>query len=87
MTDPLDDEQMLALNAALEAEPDNPEHFYTRGKRRAELGDTSGAIQDFDRAIALSPRNPAYYVERGNCYYELGDTKRRAGDSRSPCPA
>ncbi|MBI1258729.1 MAG: tetratricopeptide repeat protein [Chloroflexi bacterium] len=80
MSDLADDAQLLSLSAALDHEPNNPEHFFARGKRRADLGDYAQAIEDFDRAIALSPRTAAYYVERGDCYHWSGDTRRCLAD-------
>ena len=43
------------------------------GTVRADLGDSAGAIQDFDEALHLQPDYPQAYVNRGNVRSDLGD--------------
>jgi|GEM_PF-802550 len=44
-----------------------------RGNARRDLGDLTGAISDYDRAIALDPQDVAAYNNRGNARRAQGD--------------
>ncbi len=46
---------------------------YASGVGKAWYGDTSGAIQDFDQALALKSDYANAWYERGNAYYSDGD--------------
>jgi hypothetical protein len=69
------------LDAARDAMPsDAPKShvsrfFYVRGVVRANMGDTSGAIQDLDTAVSVWPRDDNKAVEQlENLYRRTGDT-------------
>lgn len=69
------------LDAARDAMPsDAPKShvsrfFYMRGVVRANVGDTSGAIQDLDTAVSIWPRDENKAVEQlENLYRQAGDT-------------
>ena len=57
-------EQEIASSIAGQA--DNPSLYSSRGRVRFELGNVSGAIEDYDRALLLSPTDPLLYHRR--CY-------------------
>jgi hypothetical protein len=69
------------LDAARDAMPaDAPKShvsrfFYMRGVVRANMGDTSGAIQDLETAVSVWPRDENTAVEQlENLYRQTGDT-------------
>lgn len=47
--------------------------FYRRGVAKIENGDRTGALVEFDRAIAKNPENAEAYYKRGNIRYDLGE--------------
>jgi tetratricopeptide (TPR) repeat protein len=54
----------------------NPQDFqayFSRGLKRAALGDHQGAIQDYNQAIKINPHNSNAYYNRGNSRLQLGD--------------
>ena len=48
-----------------EINPVNPNYFYLRGLAKSELGDSKGAIKDFDLEIINNPLNGDAYFQRG----------------------
>jgi tetratricopeptide (TPR) repeat protein len=53
------------MNAAVAANTGDPELWLFRGRYRVERGDCRGAVQDFDRALALAPDNAAAFGASG----------------------
>lgn len=51
--------------------PANAEAYYNRGFERLEIGDYSGAMADYDAAIALAPDRATSYNNRGLAKYYL----------------
>lgn len=51
--------------------PANAEAYYNRGFERLEIGDYSGAMADYDAAIALAPDRANSYNNRGLAKYYL----------------
>lgn len=56
----------------VEANPDDPRATDRRGDARLFAGDPAGAIDDFDRAIALRPDLAAHHWRRGIALYYAG---------------
>src|SRR5688572_22467782 len=55
----------LALFEELVAAEPTPAHFFHRGLSRFRVGDTAGAIADYDRAIELAPEYVDAFWRRG----------------------
>jgi len=58
-------EALPLLDQAVEADPDDVDVRYQRGVVRARTGDSEGAIEDLERALALRPHFPAAALELG----------------------
>jgi tetratricopeptide (TPR) repeat protein len=54
-------------------QPRTAESFRGRADIRVKVGDVSGAIGDYAKAIALEPDSPVNYTSRGNAYVRLKD--------------
>jgi tetratricopeptide (TPR) repeat protein/S1-C subfamily serine protease len=54
--------------------------YYNRGKIKFSLGNTQGAIADFNRAIALSPKDIEAYINRGAVKSYLGNNQEAIAD-------
>jgi len=54
--------------------------YANRGATRARLGDTRGAIEDFNEALAREPDDAAVLVNRGNAHVLLGEFKEAIAD-------
>src|ERR1019366_4497288 len=54
--------------------------YNNRGQAYSELGQTSFAIRDFDRAIEAWPSNAHAYSNRGLAYNDLGQPQRAIED-------
>jgi len=61
------------MNAAVAANGREPELWLFRGRYRIDANDCRGAIQDFDRAIALAPENAAAFGAAGVARVCAGD--------------
>ncbi len=57
-----------------------PECFLLRGQALAALGDTAGALADFDHAVAKNPELGAAYLHRGRLLRGLGRLEDAAKD-------
>jgi Flp pilus assembly protein TadD len=68
------------MNAAVAANSRDPELWLFRGRYRIDANDCRGAIQDFDRAIALAPDNAGAFGASGVARLCAGD---RAGARRA----
>jgi Flp pilus assembly protein TadD len=68
------------MDAAVDADGRDPELWLFRGRYRIDAGDCRGAIQDFDRAIALAPDNAGAFGASGVARLCTGD---RAGARRA----
>ena len=71
---------LALMNAAVAANAADPELWLFRGRYRVERGDCRGAVQDFDRALALAPDNAAAFGASGVARLCAGD---RAGARRA----
>ena len=47
--------------------------YYNSGTDKGELGDTRGAIQDYNKATELNPNFTDAYMNRGISKFKLGD--------------
>ena len=52
-----------------------------QAKAKSDLGDQTGAIDDYSRAIALYPREPQNYVQRGRLHYALKNYQQAIADA------
>jgi Flp pilus assembly protein TadD len=71
---------LALMNAAVAANAADPELWLFRGRYRVERGDCRGAVQDFDRALALAPDNAGAFGASGVAKLCAGD---RAGARRA----
>jgi Flp pilus assembly protein TadD len=68
------------MNAAVAANARDPELWLFRGRYRIEAGDCRGAVQDFDRSIALAADSAAAFSASGVARLCAGD---KAGARRA----
>jgi len=54
--------------------------FNSRGVVREALGNQSGALADYDKAIELNPGEPSFYQNRSNLKRTMGDLKGAQAD-------
>src|SRR5207245_2781862 len=59
------DRSLALVDAALRAQPDEPELWLFRGRYRVEAGSCTEAAADFRKAEQLAPANPASYASEG----------------------
>jgi tetratricopeptide (TPR) repeat protein len=59
---------------------DRPEPYFCRGNARAALGDASGALADYERALELRPGFTQAIHNRGTVRLEAGDAVRALAD-------
>lgn len=62
-----------AYDSYVERHPDDWRGPMLRGALRFRRGDNAGALQDFDRVVALSPEQEPYLWQRGISQYYAGD--------------
>jgi WD40 repeat protein/tetratricopeptide (TPR) repeat protein len=68
------------LDRLTRAEPKRAAHWIARGKVRASLGQLSGAVGDYTRAIELGEKGREVRLERGRAYAALRRWDRAAAD-------
>jgi tetratricopeptide (TPR) repeat protein len=61
------------LTSAVELRPHDAFALHLRAGARRELGDLSGAVEDFSRALAANPRLAGAYNDRGVARYARGE--------------
>src|SRR5579864_215104 len=61
-----------AVNRALQANAQFAPSHFLRGKIRMEQNDLSGALADFERAVALDPKYPLPYYKMAQIYARQG---------------
>jgi len=64
---------LLLLITLTEVSAQTAQEFIDSGRIRSGLGNFNGAIDDYNKAIALSPDNSSYYISRGTVKYKMGD--------------
>lgn len=67
------DRSLKLLEAAVRAKPAEFELRMFRGRYRIEMGNCSGALEDFAAARNLTPRNPIPYASAGLAHLCLGN--------------
>ena len=68
---------------AIEVGPDAPRAwlaYMNRGNVRAQLGDTAGALADYDAAVVREQRHPLPWFNRGTSRMKAGDWKGAVAD-------
>ncbi|MCF6130908.1 tetratricopeptide repeat protein [Flavobacterium wongokense] len=64
------DYDVLATNE-LDDSPDKPMFFVKKAKLKDRISNSSGALGDYDKAIALSPNNASIYFDKAEYQYRL----------------
>jgi len=59
------------LNTVLASQPDNPDALNLMGFSKRKLGDLSGALQYYDKALALQPNHVGANEYLGELYLEM----------------
>ena len=72
--------QIAEWDAAIEQNPEDVNAYFERGLAKIELGDYSGAVLDFDEAIALDDTSGDYYRERAKAYALMNRNLEDAAD-------
>ena len=73
-------EALAALNRAVAGAPDRPDAYRHRGFARQQIGDHSGAADDFSRVLEMVPDEVATLYQRANAWFFLNDRKRCLAD-------
>lgn len=73
-------EAILALDQALEREPNTPSALSNRGIVKMVSGDKEGAIKDFNKVIELAPKDPDGYKNRGIYFQRVGNYQAAIDD-------
>ena len=76
---------LAKLNAAVAADPTDPELYNNRGNALLNAGQAAESLKDYDRAIAMKPSDPAFFTNRGLAYERLGNPQRACADYQSAC--
>lgn len=69
-----------ALEVACSLLPSQPAYVHELAKCRQACGDYTGAIEAFDKAIAIQPRNARAFFRRGLAHRSLGKYEEAAKD-------
>ena len=56
--------------------------YFQRGNAKNNLGDYSGALSDFNKALSLNRSNPLIYYNRGFTWLNLKNTSKACKDFR-----
>lgn len=70
---------------AIDAEPENPSHYTTRGFFLLKQKRFAEALQDFSTCIRLEPDKPGGYLTRGLVYSELKRNSEADADFKEAC--
>jgi serine/threonine protein kinase/tetratricopeptide (TPR) repeat protein len=65
---------------AMELQPDDPRAWVARGRFRARLGQSDGAVADLTRAGELAPKDFQVWRERGRVYAGSGQVEKAVAD-------
>jgi tetratricopeptide (TPR) repeat protein len=71
------DASIAALDAAIQAQPEDARLYVERGQRILLLFEWDRARADFDRAVALDPAYPDAYYYRGVLFASVPDASAR----------
>jgi tetratricopeptide (TPR) repeat protein len=63
---------------AIEITPNDADVYYNRAILKQDLGDTEGAMKDYDKAIEVNPDYANAYYNRAICYRKLAETEKDA---------
>lgn len=70
----------VRVAAADDVEPKSAEEFANRAAARAVSGNRQGALDDYDRAVALAPSSAVYRLRRAEAYERTGRGRLAAAD-------
>jgi tetratricopeptide (TPR) repeat protein len=62
----------VVANNTLDYSPDKPKYLLVEGKWKDQVKNYSGALEDYNKAIALSPDVASPHFEKGELLYRLG---------------
>ncbi|GHJ39814.1 tetratricopeptide repeat protein [Streptomyces sp. TS71-3] len=68
------------IDRACALDPEDPDHFVSRGEIMRIIGSFGEAVEDFGRAIALDPTDARAYASRGVCQGKLGRADEEMAD-------
>ncbi len=63
------DKATMYLNQAIEKDPNNPQFFNVRGSMLELQGDIKGAMENFDKALAINPDLTDAIINKARLYY------------------
>ena len=69
-------EAIAEYNESIRHDPQNPEHYYSRGRLYLNIGHFQRAINDYDRAIRLDPWHAVAHYLRGEAYGQMGQEQQ-----------
>jgi tetratricopeptide (TPR) repeat protein len=72
----------LQERSANASNPQDAMAYLSRGNAKAGLRNYKGAIDDYDRAIAINPQNSLAYFSRGEAKHSLGDRQGGIADMK-----
>jgi len=75
------DGALVALNSAVQSDPDNAEAYLDRGELFTLQGQRDRAFEDLNRAIKLAPKESLGFVERSELYGIAGDADHALADA------
>jgi tetratricopeptide (TPR) repeat protein len=67
------------FDGAIQVKP-NPDYFVNRGILKQRMGDTAGALRDFDTVIETHPRHGRAMCERADAYRAMGNWPKAIAD-------
>jgi len=75
------EEALLYYKKALKINPNSWEAYYDMALCKANLGNDTGAINDYSNAAKINPReNVNIYINRGDLYYKIKDFEKAIAD-------
>lgn len=75
------EEALMYYKKALKINPNSWEAYYDIALCKANLGNDTGAINDYTNASKINPReNVNIYINRGDLYYKINDFNKAIAD-------
>jgi tetratricopeptide (TPR) repeat protein len=72
---------VVAFDEAIRLDPRSESAYTSRGAARLHLGDATGAVEDFTRALELNPKQPeTLFFNRANAYAFAGENAAALAD-------
>ena len=74
-------EAIAFLDKAIASRPDYQEAFFQRGVAKLQLGDSAGATDDLERAVAIDPRSADTWYHLGRAACEVPNRRKRSREA------